>query len=150
MTSNKLSDRVLSNIDLDKWCRRNVPGFVGVINRSEFENYYKKMKSGDSLIINLDPEYSRGGTHWTALRVSSEAPIVYYKDSFGAPCPDEIIDTINRHRINNIPRGLIYGNRIYQKLSEVNCGKRAAYFLRDMAQCSAHKKEIECFELGEQ
>jgi hypothetical protein len=97
---------------------------------------------GSSVIINLDPHYANGGTHWVALRISNIAPLVYYKDSFGAPPPADIVKVIKTPPA----RGFIYGNRIYQGLEEENCGKRAAYFLRDMARAP---KEIDYFEHSE-
>jgi hypothetical protein len=137
-----LPDSITNDMQLRNWCRDYVPGFVDVIDRTQFEKYYRNMKPGESLIINLDPGYKQGGTHWTALRISSEAPLVYYKDSFGAPCPKEIIDNVKKYG----NRGLIYGNRINQKTHEDNCGKRASYFLRDMAKCANNGEEIECFK----
>jgi len=141
-----LPNNITSDTQLDQWCRQNVPGFTGVIDRTQFPSKYNHMKAGDSIIINLDPHYSTGGTHWVALRISSEAPIVYYKDSFGAPPPTDVTAGISK----KLPiRGLIYGNRVYQHSNEDNCGKRSAYFLRDMANCAQRKKEIECFEASE-
>lgn len=142
--NNKLPNKVLSDEDLRVWCNHNVPGFIDVIDRTQFPSYYAKMVPGDSIIINLDPGYKHGGTHWTALRVSTEAPLVYYKDSFGAPCPTEVVDAVKKN--GNPPRGLVYGNRINQHLKESNCGKRAAYFLRDMANCALEGNEIDCFD----
>jgi len=141
-----LPNNITSDTTLDKWCRAHVPGFVGVIDRTQFPSTYRKMKSGNSIIINLDPHYSVGGTHWVALRISNEAPIVYYKDSFGAPPPTDITAGIGNLQPH---RGLIYGNRVYQKNNEDNCGKRSAYFLRDMANCAKTGSEIECFESTE-
>jgi len=138
----ELPDTLTYDDQLREWGKTNIKGFVDVIDRTQFEKYYERMKEGDSLIINLDPNYKNGGTHWTALRISSEAPLVYYKDSFGAPCPEEIIDTIKKYG----NRGLVYGNRINQKIKEENCGKRSAYFLYEMEKCSEKGKEIECFE----
>jgi hypothetical protein len=137
-----LPNKLTSDQQLRDWCQTNVENFVDVIDRTQFEKYYPRMSPGQSLIINLDPKYKHGGTHWVALRISSEAPLVYYKDSFGAPCPAEIIDTIKKYG----HRGLIYGNRINQKIQEENCGKLASYFLRDMANCAKQYNEIECFE----
>lgn len=142
MQTQKLPNSVTTDDQLRQWCKTNVPGFIDVIDRTKFEDYYKHMKPGQSLIINLDPKYKHGGTHWTALRVSSEAPLVYYKDSFGAPCPKEIIDNVKKYG----NRGLIYGNKINQKIKEDNCGKRSSYFLKDIADCAKNGNEIECFE----
>lgn len=137
----KLSNKVLSDVELDEWCRAHVPQFVGVIDRTQFPTYFKNMQSGDSIIINLDPGYETGGTHWTALRISSEAPLVYYKDSFGAPCPAEVIDSVGETGM-----GLVYGNKINQKLHQNNCGKRAAEFLYEMSRHAKQGREIEYFE----
>lgn len=141
MKKNELPNEVLSDYDLRKWCEKNVPGFIGVYDRTQFPRLYPQMGAGESAIINLDPGYKNGGTHWVAIRVSSEAPIVYYKDSFGAPCPTDVVDAVE-----NSGRGLLYGNNVDQKIEEVNCGKRAAYFLRDMSGNARHNREIEYFE----
>lgn len=141
MKKNSLPDKVLSDEDIRSWCQAHVPGFVGVYDRTRFKDIYSKMMPGQSTVINLDPGYSQGGTHWVAVRVSSEAPIVYYKDSFGAPCPTDVVDAVEASG-----RGLLYGNNMDQKIEEVNCGKRAAYFLRDLARSAAKGKEIEYFE----
>lgn len=141
MKKSSLPNKVLSDEEVRSWCQENVPGFVGVYDRSRFHELYQRMRPGDSAVINLDPGYKHGGTHWVAVRVSSEAPIVYYKDSFGAPCPTDVVDAVEA-----TGRGLLYGNNMDQKIDEVNCGRRAAYFLRDMANNAKKKKEIEYFE----
>ena len=142
-----LHDGITTDEDLRNWGRKHIPGFVDVISRTSFFNLYPRMKPGQSLIINLDPNYENGGTHWTALRVSSESPTVLYKDSFGLPPPQDVTNSIHGLPVENgAPRGVIYGNRIYQKLDESNCGKRAAYWLADMARCAKKKKELECFD----
>lgn len=101
------------------------------------------LKPGDSIIINLDPSYKHGGTHWVALRVSRYAPLVYYKDSFGAPPPNDVVAAVRATGL-----GLLYGNRIKQKLKEVNCGKKAAEWLFDMEASGPH--ELAYFESIEQ
>lgn len=136
-----LGNGITTDAELAQWCKKNVVGFQGVCSRTEFNEIYKKMRPGASCIINLDPEYSIGGTHWVAFKKSKVAPIAYYKDSFGAPPPQDIVDVVNSHGI-----GLIYGNRINQKMSEDNCGKRSAEFLQKMSIASAHGDEIETFE----
>lgn len=137
-----LGNGVLSDVDLREWGNRNIPQFKGVFDRTKFPSLYPRLSPGDSIILNLDPNYEEGGTHWVALRISNEAPLVFYKDSFGAPCPTEVIEAVNADG----KRGLLYGNKIDQKISEENCGKRAAYFLRDIANDSRLNKEIEFFE----
>lgn len=144
--TNKLPNTITTDAQLDNYCMRNIPGYCGTISREDFARMFQHMNDGDSTIINLDPEYGRGGTHWVALRISSEAPIVYYKDSFGAPPPDDIVRVINSGRPL---RGLIYGNRINQKISEENCGKRAAMFLKRMAAAASDRGEIEYFVSSE-
>jgi hypothetical protein len=140
----KLPDRVVSDRALHHWSKANIPGFLAVLDRTTFDRTYSVMKPGQSVIINLDPNYKHGGTHWVALRVSSEAPLVYYKDSYGAPCPINII-----RAVKDSGRGLIYGNRILQHLTEANCGKRSAYFLRNLAKAAELKNEIDYFECTE-
>jgi|HubBroStandDraft_4_1064222.scaffolds.fasta_scaffold514742_2 hypothetical protein len=137
-----LPNNQTSDIQLNNWGQKYIKGFRGVINRNDIDKYAPNMKGGQSLIINLDPGYHRGGTHWTSLRYSSESPyIAFYKDSFGMVPPDNIIKSVH-----NSGRHIIYGNNIYQKLKEQNCGKRAAYFLRDMSNASDNNMELEYFE----
>jgi hypothetical protein len=144
----KLSNHVTSDEELDQWCRRYVKGFAGVISRSDFPHIYKHLKPGSSIIINLDPGYSKGGTHWVALRISSEAPIIYYKDSFGAPPPEDITSHLAVPPSGNKQnaRGIVYGSRINQNLDEQNCGRRAAIFLRKMANTPDEIEEFERLE----
>lgn|SRR5678810_246517 len=142
MQRNRLPKKVTTDTQLREWGIKNIPGFIDVISRSEFSGIYPRMAAGDSVIINLDPGYKSGGTHWVALRVSSEAPLVYYKDSFGAP------PTIDVSRVIT-DRGLIYGNRIYQKIRETDCGRRAAEFLYGLARAATEGREIEYFKASE-
>jgi len=137
----RLSNKVLSDVELNEWGRNNIPQFVGVIDRTQFPKHFENMRPGDSIIINLDANYENGGTHWTALRISSEVPIVYYKDSFGAPCPTEVVDSVSK-----TGWGLIYGNKINQKLNQENCGKRSAEFLYNMSLAANDKRELEYFD----
>ncbi len=142
----KLPNTITTDTQLDNWCVRWVPGYRGSISQSDFKAVYPTMTGGESIIINLDAYYKNGGTHWVALRLSSEAPIIYYKDSFGAPPPVAIVSTVDTTRPL---RGLIYGNRINQHLSEDNCGKRAAVFLKKMATAAERGGEIEYFVSSE-
>ena len=137
--SSDLGNGITTDRQLEEWGKKNIANFYGVINRSDFPRVYNLMKDGDSLIINLDPGYSKGGTHWVALRISSEAPVVFYKDSFGVAPPKDVQDTIK-------DRGLIYGNKKYQKIKEENCGRRASEFLYMMSDAADKKNEIEKFE----
>lgn len=134
----------LSDKELDKWCYHHVPQYKGTINKNDFAKLYPTMIPGDSCIINLDPDYENGGTHWTAIRVSSEGPIVYYKDSFGVAPPQIVVDTVNSH--GQPPKGLVFGDLKYQQMKESNCGYRAAMFLRSMSYAGKNNKEIEYFK----
>jgi len=138
-----LSNKETTDVQLDEWCRQNVPGWAGVIDSAAFPEKYKTMIPGQSIIINLDPNYGRGGTHWVAFKISSEAPIAFYKDSFGGPPPQSVVDAVVGGR------GLVYGNRIYQNLSEVNCGKRSAHFLKAISLAEKRGKGLEYFEKTE-
>lgn len=137
-----LPNRVLYDNELSDWCTKNVPGFVGVFSRSDIGKVLKSTRPGSSMILNLDPKFSQGGTHWVSLRISKYAPLVYYKDSFGGPPPEDVVKAVKKHQY-----GLVYGNRINQKMKEVNCGKRAAEWLKNMAD--AGSDEIYYFESTE-
>ena len=138
----ELGNGITTDIQLAQWGQKNIRGFKGVYSRDKIEQVCPKLQQGESIILNLDPKYSQGGSHWVALRVSSEAPIVYYKDSFGAPPPKNITSACTG-------RGVVYGNRIYQKLSEQNCGQRALRFLSSMQSAADDGKEIEWFQHSE-
>lgn len=141
-TNDGLGDGITTDVQLTKWGRENIPGFMGVYSRDQISRVCPNLRPGESIIINLDPGYKHGGTHWVALRISSEAPIVYYKDSFGAPPPSNITNYC-------AGRGFVYGNRIYQKLSEENCGQRALAFLSSMQSAADDGREIEWFRKSE-
>lgn len=135
-------DGITTDVQLNTWGRANIPGFRGVYARDQVNQVCPGLRPGESVILNLDPGYRRGGTHWVAVRRSSEAPIVYYKDSFGAPPPKNIVSAC-------AGAGLVYGNRIYQKLSEKNCGQRALRFLAEAAAAADEGREIEWFRHSE-
>lgn len=127
----KLGDKITTNIQLEE-ALRDLPGFRGTYDRVNFFRAYPSMQAGDSAIINLDPQYKRGGTHWVALRISTDGTTILYKDSFGAPPPEAFY--------RNLGRPVLYGNRIEQGLNEQNCGKRSAKFLAELAAAADDKK----------
>lgn len=126
-TTKLLPNRILYDDEITAWCKKNVPGWHGIYSRTDIGRVLPALEPGAGVILNLDPKYSQGGTHWVALRVSKYAPLVYYKDSFGAPPPNDVVAATRASGL-----GLIYGNRINQKIKEVNCGKRAAEWLANM------------------
>lgn len=139
--TNLPQNRETSDKELNKYGYRNIRQFRGTYNRNEFPEVFKSMKDGDSIIINLDPDWSQGGTHWTAIRKSSEAPIVYYIDSFGVPPPNIVTDVVKKSGY-----GLLYGDSKRQKLKEVNCGPRALHVLELLADGASRNLELETFE----
>jgi hypothetical protein len=139
-------DRETSDLELENWGRRHIPGFLGVRGRSQFEELYPRsepMKPGTSCILNLDyGDYARGGTHWVGVRVAQDAPIVMYVDSFGLPPPR---DVTLRGRLEG--RGILYPDVQYQGFDEVNCGPRALAALHYLAHA---KNDMDAFsELGQ-
>ena len=130
----RLPGRALYDDELNTWGRENIPGYRGTYTRTDAEKIIPRLGAGQSVIINLDPHWKHGGTHWVALRVSEWAPLAYYKDSFGAPPPDDVRESVGRRGL-----GLVYGNRIRQKLREENCGRRAAEWLQAMADAGPHE-----------
>lgn len=136
----KIKNTITSDTYLDNWGRKNIPQFKGVISRDRFPAKFAELSRGDSIIINLDPQYSTGGSHWVGLRFSSEAPLVLYKDSFGAPPPEEV-----RSAVLNSGYGLVYGTRIYQKISQENCGKLSLIWLKTLSDAAKKGQELEIF-----
>lgn len=135
----------LTDLQLNKYCYANIPGFKGCHDRVTFaEDIYKTMSPGDSVIINLDPKYQiSNGTHWVGFRVSSVAPLCFYRDSFGYPPAQSIVDAV---RNGNPKRGLLYGDVAYQKKNQTNCGHHAAMFLENMAKAAKDNNEIDYYE----
>lgn len=124
-------DRLTSDEELDAWGRAHIPGFLGVIPRTDYGRLYppgRPMPPGSSCVINLDGNYANGGTHWTGARVSSEQPILMYFDSFGFPPPREV--TLRGRKDG---RGVLYPDIDYQAIDEVNCGPRALAALKLLA-----------------
>lgn len=140
MSLRKIKNTTTSDTYLNDWGRKHIPGFTGVISRDKFPKLFAKMKPGNSCIINLDKDYGTGGTHWTAVRMSSEAPLVMYKDSFGSPPPEDV-----RSAVLPLGLGLVYGNKINQKISQTNCGKHALLFLKLMEDAAEDREELETF-----
>lgn len=124
-----------SDIELTEWAHANIPNFKGVVAREDFDVLYpygEPMEPGTSCIINLDyGDYARGGTHWCAVRVSSETPRVLYFDPFGIPPPSDVmIRSFKDHR------GVFYPDIQYQEADQTNCGQRclaALYYLNEEA-----------------
>ena len=138
----RLPERAVYDDELNAWCRANVPGYRGTYSRTDAGRILPRLGAGQSVILNLDPAWKHGGTHWVALRVSRWAPLVYYKDSFGAPPPEDV-----RAAVGGRGLGLVYGNRIRQALREENCGRRAAEWLQALE--AAGPDEIDWFRASE-
>lgn len=130
----------LTDREIDRWCKSNVSGYWKSIDRTKIPKQMKELRPGDSTIVNLDPNYANGGTHWVAIRRGSEGPYIIYYDSFGIPPPTELMDYT---KANNI--GLLYCDFQFQKIDETNCGWRAATFLKKLSDAGLQKKEIETF-----
>lgn len=137
-------NRETSDAELAAWGKKHIPGFLGVRARSQFSDLYPRgqpMAPGTSCVLNLDfGDYSRGGTHWVAVRVSSEAPLLLYVDSFGLPPPREV--TLRGRRDG---RGILYPDIQNQLVSEVNCGPRALAVLHYLAEAAARGQELSAF-----
>lgn len=128
---NKLGNGITTDKQLAH-ALKDLPGFRGVYDRVDFFKHYPRMMPGDSVIVNLDPKYVNGGTHWVAVRISSDGQNILYKDSFGAPPPEAFY--------RNLGRIVLYGTNVFQSLDEQNCGKRSADFLVKLATASDDKK----------
>lgn len=140
------TNRETTDTELDAWGKKHIPGFLGVRARSQFCDLYPDgapMQPGSSCILNLDfGEYDRGGTHWVAVRVAKDAPLLLYFDAFGLPPPREV--TLRGRRDG---RGILYPDIQYQDLSDVNCGPRALAVLHYLATAP---NELEAFgEIGQ-
>ncbi len=137
-------ERETNDEELRQWGEKHIPGFIGVVARSDLETLYPPgyaMKPGTSCILNMDyGQYQNGGTHWVGMRVGSEEPAVLYFDSYGAPPPK---DVAKRARADG--RTPLYSDVMYQGLDETNCGPRALAALKMLADGAAAGKEMASF-----
>jgi len=136
-------NRETTDVELDRWGKAHVPGFSGVVARNELSQLWpatRPLTPGASAILNLDFGYRRGGSHWTAVRVSKEAPLLLYVDSFGLPPPQEVVV-----RARKEGRNVLWSDIARQDLAEVNCGPRALAALDYLAKNAAASREMEAF-----
>lgn len=85
-----------------------------------------KIPNGNSYyVINLDDEDGYG-THWTSLFVKNK--LAYYYDSFGLPCPNEIVEWVKEEN----HKKLYYVDNQHQPNDSILCGYYACYFLYSM------------------
>lgn len=138
------SGRETSDRELAAWGKRYIPGFRGVRARSAFTQLFPNNKAiplGASAILNLDRgNYERGGTHWVAVRRSSEQPLLLYVDSFGFPPPREV--TLRAYREG---LGVQYPDIQHQAEADVNCGPRALAALFTLSDAASDGEEMEVF-----
>ena len=102
-----------------------IKGYRGVIAKDQLIPPYKYKDSRYFIIINLDdfvdPETTRGGTHWTVLfRKDRSMPWEYF-DSFGFEPPEEIIRFCKQNR-NDGPDILLYNTSQIQDNKSTACG----------------------------
>ncbi len=82
----KIKDYTLSNFELEKLLKK-LPEFRGVFMRDTLP---LQVNRNECTICNLD-ENKNDGTHWVLIYNSpKDADNIYYFDSFGVICPNEI------------------------------------------------------------
>ena len=136
--SNFGNQGLTSDSQLYRECK-NIDGFLGVFDRNNIPTSFFKHK-GSSIIVNLDPNYKRGGTHWVASRNANDGPCIYYFDSFGRVCPSIITNMADRYGL-----GILASDIQYQKLNQNNCGQWAVSFIKAMDKGNKKRKELETF-----
>ena len=119
-----MSDKLLSNIDLEHYCKKLEIPLISVGYKDHFENI--EPVEG-AYILNTESSYKgTGGTHWTCFCI--KADYVMYFDSFGMSIPREIKEFIERYRPEfKIP--VIYSIDQIQDMRSINCGWFCIYFL---------------------
>lgn len=122
-TNYVLPSKVVDSGQIDK-AMSGYSGFWGCMNAPEFINIYPEMHANDSVIINLDSDWTIGpnGTHWTMCKISTDGLYILYSDSFGTPPPKEF------YKISD--REVLYSTKITQKSDKENCGKLAVEKLK--------------------
>lgn len=110
---------------MSTWGRAHIPGFLGVCARTEFPRY---MPPGSSIIINLDPHFAHGGTHWCACHASRDGRALYYVDPFGLSPPSQVTRNAWKNGLE------VYRSDVqHQRFGENNCGPRSLAYLQEMA-----------------
>lgn len=112
----QLPNRPLTNIDLTKFCEKNIQHFRGVFMRDSLPQIPRKLECG---IINLDS--STGvGTHWVAYYKSDKE--TRYFDSFGnLKPPTELVKYLGNK--------ISYNYSCIQKFNSFKCGHLCIKFL---------------------
>jgi hypothetical protein len=101
---------------------KGVPGFLGVFSMDTLPT--RKLKDGDSLIVNMRPS-NMTGSHWVCLYCDTE--YILYLDSFGLP-PHE---TIRKYETKNKP--IVYNSSELQHPDSLRCGEYCVYFLKELS-----------------
>jgi hypothetical protein len=139
-------DSETTDKQLRDWGNSYIKGFKGVVARSHINELYPPeypMERGSSCILNLDyGDYVNGGTHWVAMRVSSETPRILYIDSFGEP---PCRDVTNRALKDSL--GVYYPDISYQTKEQTNCGQRSLAVLHYLQHEAEKNNETEAFNL---
>ena len=111
---------LLSNLDLDYYCKLFKINIIQVLSKDLFKNY--KAKAG-CYIVNLG-DSNTGGTHWTSFIINDK--IATYFDSFGLIPPQSIVKFIKRY---NKHLRIIYSIDQIQDYNSVLCGWFCVYYL---------------------
>ena len=110
---------MINNFDLEKIAKFYKLPLVSICMKDELPT---KPKEG-CYIVNMQSSTDGSGSHWVSLFFWKN--ICYYFDSFGAPCPVEIINFIKKKKGSH----LLFNNFIIQDLKSSNCGYFALAFL---------------------
>lgn len=130
-----------SSIELEAFCRKFVPGYVGYLMGDEGDRI--QFIPGASWLVNLDKS-GGDGTHWTALRVSTGLHKTFlYVDSLGYPCPKSISKKARELRC-----AVICSSEKLQKSGDESCGQRSINALERMAKKDDYKEFLRLMDRG--
>ncbi len=111
----------MSNFDIDKILKPELPDYKGCIMSDEIEEKVDPYIES-SFIINYDTK-DKGGSHWVALKCDGIRNM-YYFDSYGIPPLEPVSILAKKYH-----QKLIYNQKIIQPFDSIVCGELASAFL---------------------
>ena len=120
---------MITNFDLDKIAKREkIP-----LNAVFFKDDPPKKLNYGGYIINLqDGSLGLGGSHYVALYIPEQHPVVLYMDTFGFVPPQSTLNWLKKTGIKK--RNLLYNPIEIQNVKSGGCGIYCLFFIQFMSK----------------
>jgi hypothetical protein len=105
---------MLSNIEIEEYCKKHRFPLVEVISKDELQNQYPKV---GSYYINMEDSDKGNGTHWVMFKILPH-PFnrALYFDSFGTFAPKDVDEFLHHYK------PYVRNDRQIQNLNSEYCG----------------------------